>query len=150
MLIDRFCSFAPLTHSSLTPHYVRMCLKCHLGAYGNSERILPELVGFTDADFAKINSTSLSHFTIAATGYNGIEARNAAMGIIARFLVQVRTNPEVFVGFVLDPLQPLEYYTAIYENLQQIVPGTYPKTQDELVHTLMRVWNIPMPVDESV
>jgi len=125
-----------------------MCLKCHLAAFGNREtEILPQLTSFKDESFGEINSTSFSHFTIAATGYNGEKCRVAAMDIIRRFIAQVRKDPEVFVGFALSPLESEEYYTAIYDNLEKISADQYPKTEEELFRVLRQVWT-PFAVDE--
>ena len=54
-----------------------MCLQCHLSLSCND--LYNQLKNLKEEDFQYINDTSISHFLIASTGFNGIKVREIAI-----------------------------------------------------------------------
>ena len=71
-----------------------MCLKCHLGLSDEtvSSSLQEQLDKDTD-DYPKYNSTSISHFIIAASGYNGLDVRNKAIILLQKYNDWLTLNP---------------------------------------------------------
>ena len=61
-----------------------MCLQCHLNLSSND--IYNQLKNLKEEDFQYINDTSISHFLIASTGFNGIKVREIAIQVIEKYI----------------------------------------------------------------
>ena len=69
-----------------------MCLQCHLGL--SVEQVSTQLHEQLDTPgYIKYNSTSISHFIIAASGYNGLDVRNNAITLLNNYNDWLILNP---------------------------------------------------------
>ena len=92
-----------------------MCLKCHLGlSDDNISSQLQEQLDKSTPDFEKYNTTAISHFIIAASGYNGIKVRNEAITLLNQYNDWLKVNPNHILHQSLSP----QYLTSKIEKIQ--------------------------------
>jgi|SaaInlStandDraft_2_1057019.scaffolds.fasta_scaffold330581_2 hypothetical protein len=61
-----------------------MCLQCHLNLSSND--LYNQLKNLKEEDFQYVNDTSISHFLISSTGFNGIKVREIAIQVIEKYI----------------------------------------------------------------
>ena len=94
-----------------------MCLKCHLGL--SDEMISSQLQEQLDKDtndYPKYNSTSISHFIIAASGYNGLDVRNNAITLLNKYNEWLTSNPKYILHQSLSPQHLIPMIEKIKNN----------------------------------
>tara|TARA_Y100000996_G_C22105622_1_gene471714 strand:+ start:134 stop:472 length:339 start_codon:yes stop_codon:yes gene_type:complete len=92
-----------------------MCLKCHLGL--SDELVSSQLQEQLDKDipdFTKYNSTSISHFIIASSGFNGIDVRNKSITLLEQYNTWLHSNPNYILHQSLSP----QYLTPMIEKIK--------------------------------
>ena len=89
-----------------------MCLKCHLGL--SDINILNQMKNIETNQFAKCNSTAISHFIIAASGFNGEEVRNVSIQVLENYYNWLKINPE----YILNDNLSLKYLEMIIKKIQ--------------------------------
>lgn len=110
-----------------------MCYTCHIGL--SDETILSqtqEQLNKGSTDYPDYNSTSISHFIISASGYNGLENRKKSITLLENFNKWLLLNPY----YTLDKslLSPI-YLTPIIEKIKtnQITHHSKEQLQNYLI-----------------
>ena len=67
-----------------------MCLKCHLEM--KNDNILHQLNNINIDDFSSLNSCSIDHLLIAASGFNGNNIRKVSLKLLDEYLIWIETN----------------------------------------------------------
>ena len=83
-----------------------MCLQCH--EHLSDDTVYEQLAGvysdsFDNSEFTRINSTSVSHFIIAASGYNGTKVRDISIKVIDKYKNWLNSNLDKILNDDLTP-----------------------------------------------
>jgi hypothetical protein len=107
-----------------------MCLQCHRGI--SDEHILQELNSLIDNkfdtnEFKLINSTSISHFIIAASGYNGTNIKNLSIKVLEKYnnWLMLNSNKTINTNLsydkILNIISYLKHNSTESYNLDNLV-----------------------------
>tara|TARA_Y100000996_G_C22021950_1_gene437139 strand:+ start:107 stop:439 length:333 start_codon:yes stop_codon:yes gene_type:complete len=88
-----------------------MCLKCHLGL--SDSNILNQMKNIETHQFTECNSTSISHFIIAASGFNGKEVRKISIQVLENYYNWLKVNPE----YILNDNLSLKHIEMIIKKI---------------------------------
>lgn len=81
----------------------------------NISKQVKELLDYGENEYPKYNSTSISHFIISASGYNGLDNRNKSIILLNKFNSWLIKNPSyIVVNSLLSP----EFLSPIIETIK--------------------------------
>ena len=90
-----------------------MCLRCHLGL--SDKNIHTQMKNIKVDQLEKCNTCAISHFIIAASGYNGEEVRNVSIEVLENYRYWLKNNPEC----VLDDSLSLNNLDTKIKNIKK-------------------------------